>query len=204
MPNAQMIPLMEYFTAPLDSDQNLEHFVSIAFTTNEDADRTNMDALKSHFITEILAAEWYDASGAIIERCSIDEADKICKEVVKNLQAESSSTEAFLINLSALAGGPLMTRLKMTRLEQGSIAHYECHWKMRFGSIEGNFTIRATVHHGTESAALEHGPEPTEESWKERYLNLRQQIQERDEVVGKLKRGVLDAIVVSNQYGDIR
>jgi hypothetical protein len=204
IPNAHLTPLMEYFSAPIGPDPNLEHFVSIAFTQNEDTDRTNMDALKSHFICEILAAEWFDASGASIEKCTIDEADKICKEVVKNLQAESSSTEAFLINLSALAGGPLMTRLKMIRLEQGSVAHYECHWKMRFGSIEGNFTIRATVHHGMESAALEHGPEPTEESWKERYLNLRQQIRERDEVVGKLKRGVLDTIVMSNQYSDIR
>ncbi|EPE36265.1 hypothetical protein GLAREA_05603 [Glarea lozoyensis ATCC 20868] len=202
--NSQFIPLMQYFTGPIRPDPNLEHFVSIAFTQNEDTDRTNMDALKSHFICEILAAEWFNASGASIEKCTIDEADKICKEVVKNLQAESSSTEAFLINLSALAGGPLMTRLKMTRLEQGSIAHYECQWKMRFGSIEGNFTIRATVHHGVESAALEHGPEPTEESWKERYLNLRQQIRERDEVVGKLKRGVLDTIVMSNQYNDIQ
>jgi hypothetical protein len=200
---AQYTPLMEYFSGPMDPDPNFEHFVSIAFTQNEDTDRTNTDALKSHFICEILAAEWFDASGASIEKCTIDEADKICKEVVKNLQAESSSTEAFLINLSALAGGPLMTRLKMTRIEQGSIAHYECHWKMKYGSIEGNFTIRATVHHGIESAAIEHGPELTEESWKERYLTLRQQIQERDEVVGKLKRGVLDAIVVSNRFSGI-
>lgn len=89
-----------------------------------------------------------------------------------------------------------MTRLKMTRLEQGTVAHYECHWKMRFGSIEGSFTILATIHHGVESSVLEHGPEPTEESWKKMYLDLRQQIRERDEKLGKLKRGVLDSLVV--------
>ncbi|CAG8982066.1 hypothetical protein HYALB_00008793 [Hymenoscyphus albidus] len=195
IPISRQAPLMEYFNSPENDDPNFQQFVSIEFTQNDDTDRTNMDALESHFICEILAADWYDASGASIEKCSVDEADKICKEVVKNLQAGSSSTEAFLINLSALAGGPLMTRLKMTRLEQGTVAHYECQWKMKFGSIEGSFTIQAIIHHGAESAALEHGPEPTEESWKKMYLDLRQQIRERDEKLGKLKRGVLDTLV---------
>ncbi|CZR53901.1 related to ars binding protein 2 [Phialocephala subalpina] len=200
------VPLMEYFTnpgAPGAQDPGFENFVSIAFRQNEDTDRTNRDALESHFICEILAADWYDATGASIEKCSIDEADKICKQVVKNLQAESSSTEAFLINLSALAGGPLMTRLRMTRLEQGSVSHYECHWKMRFGSIEGDFTIRATVHHGPDSGPLEHGPEQSEESWKKRYLDLQQSIRERDKTVGELKKGVLNVLVVSNKFSSI-
>jgi hypothetical protein len=195
--------MMEYFITPGDQDPNFPGFVSFAFRQNEDTDRTNMDALESHFICEILSADWYDGTGKSIERCSIDEADKICKQAIKNLQAESSSTEAFLIYLSALAGGPLMTRLRVTRRDQGTVSHYECHWKMRFGSIEGNFTIRATVHHGVDSAALEHGPEESEESWKKRYLDLRQQIKERDAVVGKLKRGVMDAMVVSNQFTSV-
>jgi hypothetical protein len=192
--------MMEYFINPGDQDPNFSGFVSFAFRQNEDTDRTNMDALESHFICEILSADWYDGEGSSIDRCSIDEADKICKQVIKNLKAESSSTETFLINLSAHAGGPLMTRLRMTRRDQGTVSHYECQWKMRFGSIEGDFTIRATVDHGSDSAALEHGPEEPEESWKKRYLNLRQQIKERDAVVGKLKRGVMDALVVSNQF----
>jgi len=195
--------MMEYFITPGDQDPNFPGFVSFAFRQNEDTDRTNMDALESHFICEILSADWYDGTGKSIERCSIDEADKICKQAIKNLQAESSSTEAFLIYLSALAGGPLMTRLRVTRRDQGTVSHYECHWKMRFGSIEGDFTIRATVHHGVDSAALEHGPEEPEESWKKRYLDLRQQIKERDAVVGKLKRGVMDAMVVSNQFTSV-
>jgi len=196
-------PLIEYFNSTTYQDPSFPHFVSIAFRQNEDTDRTNMDALESHFISEILSADWYDATGESIERCTIDEADKICKQVIKNLKAESSSTEAFLINLSALAGGPLMTRLRMTRLEQSSTAHYECHWKMRFGSIEGDFTIRATVHHGVESAELEHGPEEPEESWKKRFLDLQQQIRERDQKVTRLKSRVLDALVMSNQFQSI-
>jgi hypothetical protein len=71
---------------------------------------------------------------------------------------------------------------------------------MRFGSIEGDFTIRATVDHSVDSATLDQNPEEAEESWKKRYLDLRQQIKERDSVVGKLKRGIMDALVVSNQF----
>jgi len=203
MTSSHLTPLMEYFNTPASHDPNLQHFVSIAFQQNEDADRTNMDTLESHFICEILAADWYDASGQSIEKCNIDEANKICKQVIKNLRAESSSPETFLINLSALAGGPLMNRLRMTRLDQGSIAHYECHWKMRFGSIEGAFTIRATVQHGNEPVVVDNGLEPSEESWKKKYLDLRQQIREHDGTVGKLKRNILEALVVSNQYSGV-
>jgi len=202
-------PMMEYFTTPSTADQesNFQHFVNITFRQNEDADRTNVDALESHFISEILAAEWYDASSLSIPRCSIDEAAKICKQVVKNLQSESSSTEAFLINLSALAGGPLMTRLRMTRLDGVGRTDYQCHWKMRFGSIEGDFTIRATVESEpeknqmvAENLALDHD---SEMSWKQRYLDLQQQIRERDQKVGFLKRGILDAMVVANNWGPV-
>jgi hypothetical protein len=198
----QFTPMMEYFQTPStgDSDPNLQHFVSIAFRQNEDTDRTNVDALESHFISEILSADWRNASGAIIQRCSIDEASKVCKQVIKNLQAESSSTEAFLINLSALAGGPLMTRLRMTRYDHDGRTDYECHWKMRFGSIEGDFTIRATVEPGLNPMTADRPIGDSEASWKQRYLDLQQQIRERDSKVGKLKTGILDALVVSNHW----
>lgn len=191
-------PLMEFFNTPGEQGSNLEDSTSISFRQNVEANRTNIDALESHFISEILAADWYDAAGESIERCGIDDADRICKQVIKNLQLESSSAKTFLINLSILAGGPLMTRLRMTRVDQESVAHYECQRKMRFGSIEGNFTTQATIHRAVESAALEHGPEESEFLWKKRYLDLQQQIKERDERVGKLKRSVLDALLASS------
>ncbi|KAM3077350.1 hypothetical protein ACMFMG_006700 [Clarireedia jacksonii] len=202
MNQSQQTSLMEYFNIPGPQDPNLGHFVSIAFRQNEDFDRTNIDALESHFIGEILVAEWYDAAGNSIQRCSIDEASKICKQVIRNLQAESSSTEAFLINLSALAGGPLMTRLRVMRTEMPpSRTDYECHWKMRFGSIEADFTIRATV--VNESGPDSNGGiimEEGEESWKTKYLNLQQQIKERDTKVTRLKRGMVDALVTSEEW----
>ncbi|KAL2066185.1 hypothetical protein VTL71DRAFT_2256 [Oculimacula yallundae] len=216
--NHQVPPSMEYFSPPLTQSHtpSLQNFVNITFrqtssdSQDTDPDRTNVDALESHFICEILGADWYDASGASIERCSIDEADKICKQVVKNLQAESSSTEAFLINLSALAGGPLMTRLRMTKLEQGEVVYYECYWKMRFGSLEGDFTIRASVPRVNENANVvmnDGGQEigdvdesESEGKWKKRYLDLQQQIRERDEMAGNLKRNVMNALVVSQRF----
>lgn len=196
-------PMMEYFNTPStgDPDSGLGHFVNITFRQNEVADRTNIDALESHFISEILGADWYDSAGVRIERCSIDEADKICKQVIQNLQSESSCTEAFLINLSALAGGPLMTRLRMSRLELGLRTDYECHWKLKFGSIEGEFTIKATVQRDAAPKAVESELGDTETSWKQRYLDLKQKIREQDEVVGKLKRSVLESLVSSNHFG---
>lgn len=194
--------MMEYFNTPStgDPDSNFNHYVSIAFRQNEVADRTNVDALESHFISEILGADWYDAAGTRIDRCSLAEADKICKQVIKNLQAESSSTETFLINLSALAGGPLMTKLRITRLELGMKTDYACHCKMKFGSIEGDFTIRATVERETVPKVIENLRDDAEITWKQRYLDLKQQIRERDEIESKLKRGVLDALVSSNHF----
>lgn len=202
-PPQHFTPMMEYFHNPSlgDPNPNMHHFVSIAFRQNDDTDRTNVDALESHFISEILSADWRNASGAPIQRCSIDEASKVCKQVIKNLQAESSSTEAFLINLSALAGGPLMTRLRMTRYDHDGRTDYECHWKMRFGSIEGDFTIRATVEPETKSMNPERNMiDDSDMSWKQRYLDLQQQIRERDLTVGKLKSGILDALIVSNHW----
>lgn len=55
--------MMEYFITPGGQDPNFPGFVSFAFRQNEDTDRTNMDALESHFICEILSAEWYDGTG---------------------------------------------------------------------------------------------------------------------------------------------
>lgn len=210
MNQSQQTSLMEYFNNPTNGaqDPSFEHFVSIAFRQNEDFDRTNIDALESHFIGEILVAEWYDVTGNPIQRCSIDEASKICKQVIRNLQAESSSTEAFLINLSALAGGPLMTRLRVTRIEfEGPPPRtdYECHWKMRFGSLEGDFTIRATVvgestQMGEGMGGIGEREREEEEGWKNKYLCLQQQIKERDAKVKRLKRGMVDALVISEEW----
>ncbi|KAK6610007.1 ARS binding protein 2 [Botrytis cinerea] len=183
---SQQTSFMEYFNNHTNGpqDPSFEHFVSIAFRQNEDFDRTNIDALESHFIGEILVAEWYDVAGNSIPRCSIDEASKICKQVIRNLQAESSSTEAFLINLSALAGGPLMTRLRVTRLEfpgPPPRTDYE------YGNGEG-------------MGDMGRGRDDEEESWKAKYLSLQQQIKERDAKVMRLKRGMVDALVTSEEW----
>jgi hypothetical protein len=71
---------------------------------------------------------------------------------------------------------------------------------MRFGSIEGDFTIRTTVQRTPDTATVDHQVAETEQTWKKRYLDLQQQIRERDEKVGKLKRGVLEALVGTQKY----
>jgi len=194
----------KYLGSPRDQYSSLQSSGSSNSRQSEDIDHTNIDVVESHFISEILAADWYNAGGVSIDRCSLDEADKVCKHLVRSLRDESSSTEAFLINLSALTGRKTLTRhLRITRLEDSMAKSiYECNWKMKFGSLEGNFTIRSTVQHDTDCQAMDHGDhseeDGTEASWKKKYLALQQQVRERDESVENLKKGVLDALVASN------
>lgn len=56
---------------------------------------------------------------------------------------------------------------------------------------------------GVDSAEAEHGPEEPEETWKQRYLDLQQNIRERDSKVRRLKTRVLDALVGSNEFTSI-
>jgi len=56
---------------------------------------------------------------------------------------------------------------------------------------------------GLDSAEAEHGPEESEDTWKKRYLDLQQQIRERDAKVRQLKTQVLDALVGSNEFTSI-
>lgn len=204
MASQDVSSMMGYFTSA-GQDGTAPAFVNITFREIEEADDTNVAELEGHLICEIIGADWYDANGLSIERCSIDEANKLCKQVIKNLQDGSSSRETFLINLSALAGGPLNSRLRITRLKEHSArTDYECYWKMKFGAIEGSFTVRAGVYndprlHPPGSQGVE-GDESTQ--WKERYFDLQQKIRARDEIVAKFKRGVLDALVSSNRVSN--
>ncbi|KAH8820495.1 ARS binding protein-like protein Abp2 [Xylogone sp. PMI_703] len=199
MSSQEVTSMMDYFMPPAH-DSNGSSFVNVTFREMEDADDTNVADLEGHLICEILGADWYDVNGMSIERCSIDEANKICKQVIRNLQEGSSSRETFLINLSALAGGPLNGRLRITRLkEHNARTDYECYWKMKFGAIEGNFTVRAGVFNDPRLGARVEEPEEDEGvQWKKRYLDLRQKIRARDEIVAQFKRGVLNALVSSN------
>ncbi|RFU32653.1 hypothetical protein B7463_g3670, partial [Scytalidium lignicola] len=191
----EVTSMMDYFVPP-SHDSNNSSFVNVTFREMEDTDDTNIAALEGHLICEILGADWYDVNGMSVERCSIDEANKICKQVIRNLQDGSSSRETFLINLSALAGGPLNTRLRITRLkEHNARTDYECYWKMKFGAIEGNFTVRAGVFNDPRLETREEDPEGDEGiQWKQRYLDLQQKIRARDEIVAQFKRGVLNAL----------
>ncbi|KAL3418685.1 ARS binding protein 2 [Phlyctema vagabunda] len=189
-----------YYNGPSNQHSDLQPFVNITFRQNDDSDRTNVDNLESHFICEILAAEWYDSAGVRIEKCTIDEASKICKQVIRNLQDESGTPEAFLMSVTALAGGPLRTHMKMTRLDESDTrTAYECHWRMRFGSIEGDFNIRATVQSSVTTAFGSAEQQDVHVPWKKRYLDLQQRIRERDEKVGALKKNILDALVESDR-----
>lgn len=78
---------------------------------------------------------------------------------------------------------------------------------MRFGSIEGDCTVRASVDSvdedlvvGIEKGAMDDEPEGAE-GWKKKFLDLQQEIRLRDQRVDTLKRGVINALIVSNHWG---
>ncbi|CAI4211847.1 unnamed protein product [Parascedosporium putredinis] len=67
-------------------------------------DRTNVDALFSHFVLEAMMADWVDAEGNPAESASAEEASAIITTIIESLWRSSTSNESFLINVAALAG----------------------------------------------------------------------------------------------------
>lgn len=194
-------PMGPFIGTSLLDPTSSRNSVGFSFRRSEDPkDKTNMEALENHLTCEILGAEWVNADGENIEKCSIDEADKICTQFVKSLHTESKSTEAFLINLAALTSGPLVTKFRILRLDQGSITYFQGQWKLRFGSLQGECMIRASIDRSNDTTEVE-VPEAEEESWKKKYLDLKQQVKERDEKVRVLKKGVIDALTETRHLG---
>lgn len=114
-------------------------------------DRTNIDDLESHFRLRVLSAEWTDVNGQPSPPCDLETANKIVKQTIRNLRDESTSQEAFLINLAALAGGrTLMTKLRMKviKIEEWEGVKktvFESRWTLKFGAVEGSFTIQQII-----------------------------------------------------------
>lgn len=183
------------FRNPESSDNS----VGFSFRTGEGTkDQTNMDKLENYLVSEILAAEWVDAEVESIEKCSIEEADKICTQFVRNLRTESKSTEAFLVNLSALMGGPLVGRLRITRIDQDSKSYFHGRWILKLGSIQGECRIRAFLDSGVDPVEVGM-PDTEKQDWKKKYMDLQRQVKEKDVKIEVLKKDVLSALFQSTR-----
>jgi hypothetical protein len=180
--------------------------------SQDPTDRTNMDEIHALFVSSILQADWYDAKQNRIPPCGVDEAYAFSQRVIDNLQKAATTKEAFLINLSALAGGKLLMRkdsLRVTRLEElPDRTRYSCNWQLRFGDIVGDMAMEETVmhekwkkprkddhHQGSTSAATSAIPNGTQEDeWERKYREVAHTLQERDEELMRLRAKVLDSI----------
>lgn len=190
--------------------------LDMSFRDESTQDRTNIDVMEHQFINKVLGADWFDHLSNPIPRCSLDEADQIVKQTIRNLRQESPSKETFLINVAALAGGrSLLSRMRMTRLEPSpDTANFDAKWTLKFGAVEGSFNIKVQVplkllkmrNRGADVAlAIEQEAisGADNEDWKKRYVDLQKRISERDEKVRGLKTIVMNALVASQELNNI-
>lgn len=112
------------------------------------ADRTNIDALMAYFIRMTHESDWYDEDGRPTEAASMEEASAIINATLENMYRTAASSQAFLINLAALAGARmLMTNLtRCIRMgERQDHTAYKCEWEYQFGHLHGYFNMAAAV-----------------------------------------------------------
>ena len=93
-------------------------------------------------------SNWFDADGNPAEPASMEEASAIVNSTLENMYRTAANSQAFLINLAALAGARmLMTNLtRCVRIgEQEGHTAYRCEWEYRFGHLHGYFNMAASV-----------------------------------------------------------
>jgi ARS binding protein 2 len=188
-------------------------FTNLSSRDGPGEDRTSIDMVELQFVYATLHADWYNNDGQPTERCSLNEAYRIASQIVCKLRDESSSKEAFLMNLAALAGGrSLGMLLKFTRLENSEDANnYRAKWTMKYGPVEGSFDLKISVPRRPPTRPQEpagDGPETeaseirTTNYWKNKYVELHGRIRESDQKIKELRKNVLEALLVASQDSD--
>lgn len=119
---------------------------------SDPTDRTNLDALESFFIYDIVGADWFDSNGTQIPACSVDEAAGIYQQVIEDVMKGAASKETFLINVAALIGGGLLRSGRSVKVHKtvggdGSSV-YDCNWELQLGDVKGAYSIRVALPHG--------------------------------------------------------
>ncbi|KAJ6786371.1 hypothetical protein PWT90_02858 [Aphanocladium album] len=186
-------------------------------------DRTNIDALMAYFIRLTHESNWYDADGKPTEAASMEEATAIINATLENMYRTAATSQAFLINLAALAGARmLMTNLtRCVRLgEKDDHTAYRCEWEYQFGHLHGYFNMAAAVPfgmwrakpqktagqdgQGTASQAGGGARDPDEpdssnprlqaEHWQNKYKTLLGQVDKMDRELFDLRNKVIDSL----------
>jgi hypothetical protein len=183
---------------------------NINFRDEPSDDRTNIAEFESTFIHTLLNAQWFDHTGEASDTCSFSEASQIAKQIVHDLRVEASSKETFLIKISALVGGSVLQAsndyFTVTRLESAPGENekmFLARSMLRYGAVEAAFERVVSIprNNGDGEGVEDDGDGEDAKGWKKRYLELRQRMKERDEKVNALRRTVLEALVVSQEFG---
>lgn len=177
--------------------------------------RTNVDEVLACMVRNAYTIQWYDAEGNPSYPPTYDECVALANATVEHMYRTSTSTQAFLINLAAMTGGPLLltTTASITRLGvEGDSSRYRCAWEYDFGGLRGSYNMDQWVPHtmyrpppepttsGANSkeresvADIEHKEGPlSREEWQRRYDNLVTVLRERDSELEQVRSSVFKA-----------
>ncbi|QUC24023.1 uncharacterized protein UV8b_08264 [Ustilaginoidea virens] len=197
-----------------DEDGELEDYY---FEKMED--RTNVDVLVAYFTRSMVEADWRDVNGQPTKTVGLEESMAMVHAMLQTMHKTSTSPQAFLINLAALAGSTnlVTNRPKCTRLsEQDGQFTYKCEWEYRFGQVKGGFTFEQVVPASMWSRAKRKQPCPappptanpvsadveskqdddlfSKEYWQKKYEALTIAMEDRDKHLTRLRDRVMSAI----------
>lgn len=181
------------------------------------SDRQNVDDVMAYFTRVTHASKWKNPDGTPGEQASIAESSAVINSTLQNMYQSASTTQAFLINLAALAGARmLMTGTSScTRLgEREDHNLYRCDWEYRFGNLTGFFTMTAKVPFSMwrapkpetkkddDEAGEDEDAEGEEttgevldaEHWQKKYQQLLEQIDKKDKELFGLRNKVMDSL----------
>lgn len=191
-------------TDSLPADQSLPGSVNeTIFFFEKIEDRTNVDSLLSYFVQQVQESQWFDENGNVAEVACMDEAAAIVNATLENMLKTSTSAQAFLINLAALAGAKtlLASNGKCFRLrDDKEYYHYRFEWEYRFGHFKGQFNMVQSVPRamwnkpvkenktGGEGAdGADAGGGLSAEEWKRKYAMLLGEMKRRDREISDLR-----------------
>ncbi|KAI6778797.1 ARS-binding protein-like protein [Emericellopsis cladophorae] len=111
-------------------------------------ERTNVDTLINFFMRTTQDGQWFDCDGHPTEAASMDESAAIVNAFLQGMFKTATSSQAFLINLGALAGARTLmtTQPKYYRLPDGDGCHnYRFEWEYSFAHVKGHFSMTQVV-----------------------------------------------------------
>lgn len=190
-------------TDSLPTDQSLPGSVhDTLYFFEKIEDRTNVDSLLSYFVQQVQESQWFDENGNADETAGMDESAAIVNATLENMLKTSTSSQAFLINLAALAGAKtlLASSGRCFRLrDDKDFYHYRFEWEYRFGHFRGQFNMAQSVPRsmwdkptkdsktGGEDADAGGADGLSAEDWQRKYAMLLGEMKLRDREISELR-----------------